>query len=126
MRLTEFPHKPPRRARVPIPLLVLLAWFPASVPASSSDDRPLDWLTELVGEWEGESHIEGSEPRVLPARARYHLTGDGTAVVESLDLGGHTMTSVYHEDGGTLRMTHFCAANNQPRLRLAVPRPGTG
>ena len=120
MKPLELPHQPLRRARVLTPLLVLLAWLPASVPASSSDDRPLDWLKELVGEWEGESHIEGSEPRVLPARARFHLTGDGTAVIESLDLGGHKMTSVYHEDGDTLRMTHFCAANNQPRLRLAA------
>jgi len=27
------------------------------------------------------------------------------------------MTSVYHLDGATLRMTHFCAAQNQPRLK---------
>ena len=27
------------------------------------------------------------------------------------------MTSVYHLDGADLRMTHFCAAQNQPRLR---------
>lgn len=27
------------------------------------------------------------------------------------------MTSVYHLDGDDLRMTHFCAAQNQPRLK---------
>ena len=27
------------------------------------------------------------------------------------------MTSVYHLDGADLRMTHFCAAQNQPRLK---------
>ena len=27
------------------------------------------------------------------------------------------MTSVYHMDGDVLRMTHYCAAGNQPRLR---------
>lgn len=27
------------------------------------------------------------------------------------------MTSVYHLDGADLRMTHYCAAGNQPRLR---------
>ena len=27
------------------------------------------------------------------------------------------MTSVYHLDGSDLRMTHFCGAQNQPRLK---------
>ena len=27
------------------------------------------------------------------------------------------MTSVYHLDGPDLRMTHFCGAQNQPRLK---------
>ena len=27
------------------------------------------------------------------------------------------MTSVYHLDSGDLRMTHYCAAQNQPRLK---------
>ena len=30
------------------------------------------------------------------------------------------MTSVYHLDGTNLRMTHFCAAQNQPRLRATL------
>lgn len=29
------------------------------------------------------------------------------------------MTSVYHLDGNDLRMTHYCAAQNQPRLRAS-------
>jgi len=29
------------------------------------------------------------------------------------------MTSVYHLDGADLRMTHYCAAKNQPRLRAS-------
>ena len=35
------------------------------------------------------------------------------------------MVSVYHLDGDELRMTHYCAAGNQPRLKLdrAKSRP---
>ncbi len=35
------------------------------------------------------------------------------------------MVSVYHLDGDDLRMTHYCAARNQPRLKLdrAKSRP---
>jgi hypothetical protein len=35
------------------------------------------------------------------------------------------MTSVYHLDNSDLRVTHFCAARNQPRLkasRIDLPR----
>lgn len=120
MKLSELLRQPTPRARLLTLLFISLSCVLGSASLASADDRPLHWLKELAGEWEGESHIEAPEPMVLPARARYHLTGDGTTVVESLDLGGHSMTSVYHEDGGTLRMTHFCAANNQPRLQETV------
>ena len=29
------------------------------------------------------------------------------------------MTTVYHLDGADLRMTHFCGAQNQPRLKAS-------
>ena len=51
---------------------------------------------------------------------RYHLTAYGTALVE--DLGAENavaMTSVYHLDGKDLRLTHYCGAGNQPRLKAA-------
>jgi len=37
----------------------------------------------------------------------------------------HEMTNVYHMDGPTLVMTHYCAAGNQPRLRAASGTSGT-
>ena len=50
--------------------------------------------------------------------ATYYLTGNSSAVVENLTMGGmRTMTSVYHLDGPDLRMTHYCAEQNQPRLK---------
>jgi hypothetical protein len=49
----------------------------------------------------------------------YKLTGAGTALVETQFPGqGHEMVSVYHLDGDDLRMTHYCAAGNQPRVKL--------
>ncbi|HEY6155130.1 MAG TPA: hypothetical protein VIW07_15425, partial [Candidatus Udaeobacter sp.] len=48
----------------------------------------------------------------------YSVTGNGSAVVENLmNESTPVMTSVYHLDGPDLRMTHFCGAQNQPRLR---------
>jgi hypothetical protein len=49
-----------------------------------------------------------------------YLTGNGSALVESLIMGGvPTMTTVYHLDEADLRMTHYCGAKNQPRLKAA-------
>jgi hypothetical protein len=50
--------------------------------------------------------------------ATYYVTGNGSAVVENLaNESTPVMTSVYHLDGRDLRMTHFCGAQNQPRLK---------
>lgn len=44
-------------------------------------------------------------------------SGNGSAVVETLTVDGvPSMTTDYHLDGRDLRITHFCAAQNQPRL----------
>ena len=49
----------------------------------------------------------------------FRLTGAGSAVVETQYPGTpHEMVSVYHLDGDDLRMTHYCAAGNQPRVKL--------
>lgn len=52
--------------------------------------------------------------------AHYHITGNWSAVVETLSNG---MTSVYYPDGADLKMTHFCAAQNQPRLKVTEFSP---
>ncbi len=56
----------------------------------------------------------------------FKLTGAGSALVETQLPGRpHEMVSVYHLDGDELRMTHYCAARNQPRFKLdrAKSRP---
>jgi len=52
--------------------------------------------------------------------ATYHVTGNGSAVIEELIVDGKpSMTSAYHLDKDDLRMTHYCAAANQPRLKAS-------
>ena len=75
-------------------------------------------LRALAGEWEGSFEWSGTRRETGSMNATYSLTGNGSAVVENLVMGGASaMTSVYHLDGTDLRMTHFCAAQNQPRLK---------
>lgn len=69
-------------------------------------------LRALSGEWEGTAAWTGKPASAVTAH--YYITGNGSALVEDLSNG---MTSVYHLDGADLRVTHYCAAQNQPRLK---------
>jgi hypothetical protein len=75
-------------------------------------------IRTLAGEWEGTFAWTGARQDSGTMNATYYLTGNNSAVVENLTMGGvPTMTSVYHLNGGDLRMTHYCASGNQPRLK---------
>src|SRR5438477_12411109 len=88
-----------------------------SPPASKTNDT-FNLIKALVGDWQGSYEWIGKN-RKGPMNARYYLTGNGTAVVEDLIVDGDpNMTTVYHLDGADLRATHYCAAGNQPRLKI--------
>jgi hypothetical protein len=74
-------------------------------------------LKALAGEWKVEEGGEhGSD---VGTKVIYRVTAAGSALVEEQFPGtSHEMVSVYHLDGDDLRMTHYCAAGNQPRMRL--------
>ncbi len=77
-------------------------------------------LAMLTGEWEGTAEWTGGRTSRGPMNARYYPTGNGSAVVENLIVDGvPLMTTVYHTDGPDLRMTHYCGARNQPRLKAS-------
>lgn len=77
-----------------------------------------DKLKALSGTWSAEVKGMGAAATVA-----WKTTAGGSAVVETLFQGtDHEMMSVYFLDGGTLRMTHYCAAGNQPRMRYDAKR----
>jgi hypothetical protein len=76
----------------------------------------------LPGSWNGQ-YADGSFDNPTsewqPTRVEYSLTSGGTAIVE--DYLGHDepvpyMTTVYHQDNNDIRATHFCGAQNHPRM----------
>lgn len=85
---------------------------------AASSQLALTRLAQLKGHWTGTFAWTGARTDHGVMDATYTTTGNGTAVVETL-LSGDTpmMTTVYHLDGADLRMTHYCAARNQPRLK---------
>ena len=77
-------------------------------------------LAALTGEWEGTFKWTGGRTDRGAMNVRYFTTGYGSAVVETLSTDGvAAMTTVYHADGPDLRMTHYCGARNQPRLKAS-------
>ena len=76
----------------------------------------LEMLKEMVGRWEGD-HPMGEDHGKMSVE--YHLTANGSAVVERNFPGTPMeMMSVYHDRGGVLTMTHYCMLGNQPRMKL--------
>ena len=105
------------RGRLAFALGILLASTVGAAPAVPADSA-LQWLKGLAGEWRGKAVWTGGRTGSYELRAVYSLTSNGLAVVENLLTGAvPSMTSIYHEDGADLRMTHYCGAGNQPRLK---------
>lgn len=95
-------------------LMLVLPMGAQETPASQA----LAKIRGLEGKWEGTFEWSGARSAKGKMDAEYYVTGNGSAVVENLVSDGKpTMTTVYHLDGSTLRLTHFCAAQNQPRLK---------
>ncbi len=72
-----------------------------------------DRLKSLAGEWT----MPDEKGNVITASV-YSVTSSGTAVREVMFPGQpHEMTNVYHMDGPSLVVTHYCSMGNQPRMR---------
>jgi hypothetical protein len=109
--------------------LVLVLSVVGQLQAEPTNEGPkaLAQLRSLVGEWHGTFQWSGARNDAGKMNATYSLTGNGSAVVENLIVDGTPiMTSVYHLDGSELRMTHYCAAKNQPRFRARSFDSGNG
>jgi hypothetical protein len=74
-----------------------------------------DALKALNGDWAGTVGTRAGGP----GKVSFRVTSAGSAVFErQFPDQPHEMTSVYHLDGEDLVLTHYCAAGNQPRMRL--------
>lgn len=83
---------------------------PIVAAEKSPSDIAFERLKSLVGTWET---VEKASKR--PGVATYTLTGGGKVLMEVMGGG---MATAYHLDKGTLVLTHFCGAGNQPRMRV--------
>ena len=106
-----------------LPSMVLLGFLGGLAVAAEEHPAKKDpagfaLIKALAGEWEGKTS-EGK-----PVQLSYEVVSQGSAVLETLNTPGEMdMVSVYHADGDSILMTHYCAANNQPRMRARVTSP---
>ena len=110
----------PRTTITSLSAAILLAVsMPFAASAVDAEDEPgaaaaaFDRLKKLEGEWRGTSS-SGAQVEVS-----YTLTGNGTALVENYAMTEHpAMSTVYHLDGESILLTHYCVGN-QPRMRAS-------
>ncbi len=94
-------------------LLTLLAPPLAAGGATGPADTGWEKLKSLAGDWS--ATVDGK-----PFSVSYKVVSNGTAVMETIDGSeAKQMVTMYHKDGSTLLMTHYCAMGNQPRMRAA-------
>jgi hypothetical protein len=90
---------------------------PAGAQPSIDSAAAFARLKALAGTWDA---TEKDNPK-FAEEVVYTMTGRGSVLVEDMKVPngamGHMLTS-YHLDKGTLVLTHFCGAGNQPRMRV--------
>lgn len=75
----------------------------------------LDRVKTLEGTW------EMTGPDGTKATLVFSTVAAGSAVREVMFPGTeHEMVNMYHMDGPTLVVTHYCAGGNQPRMRATA------
>jgi hypothetical protein len=95
-------------------LIVALATLGLTAPLSAADSKSnAAWekLKTLAGEWDGTE--DGK-----PFHVSYKVVSNGTALMETMNgPDAMEMVTVYHPDGASILMTHYCSMGNEPRMR---------
>lgn len=96
-----------------------------AIPAMGSDEEGIDAkvafarMKTLAGSWKPSGpndHGHGDEGH---AKVIYQVTAAGSSLMQTQFPGEkHEMVTMYHLDGKDLLAVHYCAAGNQPRLKL--------
>lgn len=108
-------------ARIACAWLGLMLTVPPALAADEEFDAKTAFarLKTLDGEWKVSDADKNTEVKRPDAKVIYKVTAAATTVMETQFPGtGHEMVTMYHLDGKQLVATHYCAAGNQPRLKL--------
>jgi hypothetical protein len=101
-------------------MAALIAFAIPSFATDANAAAAFERLKKLEGTW------DATTPDGKTARVSYEVLANGTALVERDSHDGTAMETVYHLDGDSLVLEHYCMAGNQPRMRAANYNPQTG
>jgi hypothetical protein len=89
--------------------------FSDSITPEKPAHAGFEKMKSLVGTWKGKTK-DGMDVTVT-----CRLVSAGQAVEEHLSVAD--MVTMFHADGDAVMLTHYCAGNNQPRMRASF-KPG--
>jgi hypothetical protein len=76
----------------------------------------LERMKTLAGEWVAADEKGKPTDKLITS---FKVTGGGSAVRETIHPGqAMEMVTMYHMDGKDLVLTHYCALQNQPHMKL--------
>jgi len=89
------------------------------------DQSAFNYIKTLAGNWErtgGAGREHGTSSSVVS----FKISAAGSTVMQTYNAGKpNEMVSVYHMDGKTLLMTHYCALQNAPVMKFRkTDKPG--
>jgi hypothetical protein len=99
-------------------IAVVIAFFVISVPVLSAPNAKasFDSLKALAGQW------DAKDPSGKQQTITWKVVSGGSVVMESMQE--ESMVSMFHMDNSRLMLTHYCAAQNQPRMAAKVSEDG--
>ena len=91
-------------------------------PSNPNAAEQFERIKSLEGEWQWAPELA---PELEGHVVTYHVTANGSAVLETLFPGDEfEMITIYHLDGDQLILTHYGSAGNQPTMRAERGTPG--
>jgi hypothetical protein len=99
------------------PILSVFVLLFTAMLCDAQTNPAFETMKSLAGEW------KGTGPEGTPVAITYEVVSGGTAVLET--LANPPMLTTYYLDGENLMLTHYCMANNQPRMKAGTQQGKT-
>ena len=99
-------------------VIVAVLFVAISVPVLSTPNAKASFenLKALAGQW------DAKEPSGKQQTITWKVVSAGSVLMESMQE--ESMVTMYHVDNNRLLLTHYCAAQNQPRMQATVSADG--
>jgi hypothetical protein len=103
--------------------LAVALWIAAGRALADGTSSPeFERIKSLAGEWKGTARGHGAD-QATPTAASIRVVSAGSAVMLVTDSGTpHEMVTMFHRADGALLAAHYCAAQNQPRMKARATK----